>query len=208
MKPRPNESSLVVAGSWNRYIFTQRWVFNNLADESDVRMEFPVNDLALPYRYIFNGITFTPSSDRIILSPHDYEEISLEKANELAIIIVEMLPETPYKAFGINLSYVCDSKSQVIEDLNSILARSFTDTVTGLSIERQFRIDELCVLNLIITEFNDGAIVNFNYHHPLTRRLLAVDLKDKFVMYKNKSQEIMRNIYEEHLETEGPDEQK
>jgi hypothetical protein len=199
MKPIANESSVVVVGSWNRFIFTQEWVFENLADQKDVRMEFPVTDLSLPYRYSFNEMTLIPGSDRIIITPHVYSETCFKQANDLAVRIARKLPETPYKAFGFNISYMCNSDSSALSELKAVPSGKFKYNLSRLTLERQFHIDDKVILNLTMTEVNEGLFVKFNYHHQLRAKMCANDMVDKFSEYMEDSKQIMNNVYGETI---------
>lgn len=200
MKPILNESSIVVVGLWNRFIFTQEWVFENLADKKEVRMEFPVSDLSLPYRYSFDEITFIPGSDRIIVNPNNYTVPCFEKANDLAVRITRKLPETPCKAFGFNISYICDPESPALAELKIIPNDKFTDRLSGITVERKFELDDKTVLNLTMSEVKDGLFVKFNYHHQLRNKLNPDDLVNKFIEYKEKSEQIMSQVYGEKID--------
>lgn len=200
MKPILNESSVVVVGLWNRFIFTQEWVFENLADKKEVRMEFPVSDLSLPYRYSFDEITFIPGSDRIIVTPNNYAVPCFEKANELAVRISRKLPETPCKAFGFNISYICDPESPALAELKIIPNEKFTDRLSGITVERKFELDDKTVLNLTMSEVKDGLFVKFNYHKQLRNRLNPEDMINKYKVYMEKSEQIMSQIYGEKID--------
>ena len=208
MKPISNESSIVVVGLWNRFIFTQDWVFENLADKNEVRMEFPVSDLSLPYRYSFDDITFIPGADRIIVNPNVFTDSCFKKANELTVKITRKLPETPYKAYGFNISYICDQDSPALAEMKMLSNEKFTDTLSGITIERRFELDDKTILNLTMSEIIEGLFVKFNYHNQLKSKLNPDDLENKFIGYKEKSEQIMSQVYGEKIddiESEKPE---
>lgn len=200
MKPLENELSLVIVGLWNRFIFNQKWVFENLADSKEARLEYPVVDLSLPYRYRFNDIVLVPGSDRLVIQPQVYSEECFQYANDLAIKIVSKLPETPYKALGFNIIYRCGPQSLAIEEMKSVSIRGFTDTLSKITLERQFIIDDKVKLNFSMEEDGDGLIVKFNYHHELVSELSVADLKDKYNYFRKRSEDMMIQVYQEELE--------
>lgn len=100
--------SVVVAGKWNRAIFTPAWVskelFNFSDDSQTIRVMVALDELA-PYQISDGSVTVVAQSERLILKTESSTFENLEKAKVIAARAIQELPVTPFVAAGMNCRF-------------------------------------------------------------------------------------------------------
>src|ERR1051326_2392210 len=96
MRRKPESSSIVLAGFWNRMIFTPEWVNARLFPGVD-NLEAMVALLpVMPVIFRDDEVAVEISHSRIVLKPRNQSNAgSLQRAGRLAAAILQALPETP-----------------------------------------------------------------------------------------------------------------
>jgi hypothetical protein len=98
--------SIVLAGFWNRMIFTPEWVGPRLFGENP-EIETVVALLPiLPIIYRDNQVAVEISSARIVCRARNLEdEAALRRSGTTAGIVLDALPETPVQGVGVNFAF-------------------------------------------------------------------------------------------------------
>ena len=93
---RPDRSTIVVVGHWNRMIFSPNVVVVNIfGGAEDDQIETLVSiDPSAPIIYRKNNLQLQITEERVIISPRDFEDQSFIDAEELACNILNFLPQT------------------------------------------------------------------------------------------------------------------
>src|SRR4051812_13358345 len=106
MRPRNDGWSLVLAGFWNRLIFTPDWVIPRFF-EGETEIGTKVSLLpVMPLIYEKDGLSMEVSSTRILFRPpNTHDDRQLLRVEEMARRALNDLPETPVQAMGINFAF-------------------------------------------------------------------------------------------------------
>lgn len=180
----PDTTSIVILGAWNPGILQPQWLTRNIfhkpaGQETPVTIAFPVSPhLSEPPRFTIENITFTPSLDRLSITPSGVSADELSSAEEKASTILNSLPHTPVSAFGENFEFIEAHPTKEIlqvfdlrDDLSDHLEIKFsnisTNVVSSLKLED-------CVLNLTRAFFNGKVHVKFNFHYEVSSAADAV----------------------------------
>jgi hypothetical protein len=194
-----NALSIVLVGSWNKYIFTPEWLKGKLSLDS-IKMQIDVNDLSKPYRFSNDDFVIMPSWNNIIISPSKYTDDNLQQTNKVAFDIRNSLLETPIRAIGFNINY---------EDLTGPIFEEFTALETKYNgydplytcqrckIERQHELGE-CYLNVTFQKVNSSIKAFLNFHY--TKKEVLAQFENKFVECKSISEKYLKDVYKEELE--------
>lgn len=103
MKFIPDRSPVVLAGAWNRAIFTPEWVSKHLLDkqeEIEVQIAFGIDS---SLRFQSDELTLQVLPRQVRIAPKGKE--SLPAIEECACRILGRLRETPLHAVGFNFSF-------------------------------------------------------------------------------------------------------
>lgn len=96
---------IVLAGHWNRMIFTPEWVGARLFQQEEVETQIALMPV-FPIIYRHDEVVIEVSSSRLIFRPRFDSKRSLEEAERMAVTVMDDLPNTPLMGVGINFSFV------------------------------------------------------------------------------------------------------
>jgi hypothetical protein len=103
----PEDWNVVVAGRWNTALFTpaaiNRRIFK-LPEGMPVEVLVVLDDVQMP-RVKHEGMTVSPSTGKLVVSPELCSFDQLARAMRIAKEAVAALPNTPFAAAGFNLRY-------------------------------------------------------------------------------------------------------
>lgn len=208
MTIQSDSMTLVLAGRWNKYIFTPTWVSENIFQTSEVQVEVAIDNLDAPIRYQYQNIRFTVEPARVIFTSLANEPEVFTSIERIAKHLCELLPQTPAIGYGINIVFVCDPVPSAVNSLLTIPdSRLFSDnllTISSQTVVRKLAFDgQVCNLSVAIE--GSKAIFSFNFHtEAATASLIASALANKFSENYAKAREIMNHIY--NLQLEGYEE--
>ena len=217
MKRKSDGWNIVLAGFWNRMIFTPDWVIPRLFEgrESDVQMF--VNLLpVLPVFYRdekIANVQMEVSLARLLFRPLDVnDDQCLLRAQEMVRKVLIALPETPVQAVGINFAY-----KEEIPPGNVIAIFNDTDDVElsqqHWTIKERKLTKQLTrggeVLNLTMTFDGKAVLFEFNFYSengtnaqaalPAVEGRRILDLRDA-------ARALLQEVY--HLEPESEEEEE
>lgn len=160
--------SVVLAGFWNRMIFTPEWVGTRLFDVN-AQIETVVALLpVLPIIYRDNQVTVEISSARIVCRARDLEsEAALRRSGTIAGTILQELPQTPVQGLGINFAFREPTPAGNLLELfnfgdNARLAEAGWEAAER-KIVRQLRHDD-DTLNLALSFNSERLDIDCNFH--------------------------------------------
>jgi len=162
---QPIQVSTVIVGSWNPKIFTPAWVKKNLfVLESNQEIQGLVNFDEMDFGFEWQGVTILPKSNVFEIRFDSYTEAKAILVSTIVVKVLELLPQTPVKALGVNMTY----------QLGKADESAFVRTVKGIHSKfREFNLSqtkhsfnkEHYQIN-IITDISDvGLNTNFNFHY-------------------------------------------
>jgi len=166
--------SIIILGSWNPRIFTPAWIKTNLLglkETAELQGLINFNDLDFAFRH--DGITLVPKYSSVEITVDNFDEKSGCRAAEILIKMLELLPQTPIKAMGVNIRFEIGKKEKLglINVLNGING-NYGDF--KLNQVRQSLKKEKYFLNIVSDISDKNYIVNFNFHYT---NITAFDLQ-------------------------------
>jgi hypothetical protein len=107
---------IVLAGHWNRMIFTPEWVGANLFHQEEIETEIMLMPI-FPIIYRHNQVVMEASGAKLIFRPRFNTEASLEAAEMMAVTVLDDLPNTPLIGVGTNFSFTEKAPSRGLLEL-------------------------------------------------------------------------------------------
>lgn len=162
---KPNTVSIIIIGNWNPRIFTPSWIKLNLFSLSeDADLQGLVNFEDLDFAFKYEGIVIIPKFNSIEINIEDYEEDKGILVGTIATKILELLPQTPIKALGVNIGFLLHREQdnrilKVIKEANLNFDNfQFTQLKHTLNKEKY-------QVNIITEILGEVISVVFNFHY-------------------------------------------
>ena len=161
-----NVDTLVVVGSWNKYIFSEEWVIANILGEG-VRytIQYPLNALG-SLKFSLENVTFYIFGDRLLLQLNNDLELSYREIIRTARKIFQKLIHTPVTALGVNFIYQTSDNLGMLNQLpkNEDLVKAIGHDISSSELSRTFKLSENETLNFKVEQKDENAnIFNFNF---------------------------------------------
>ncbi len=213
MTPKLDAWGIVIAGHWNRMIFTPEWVSENLFQQDVIETEIALLPI-LPVIYRHQQVVLEVSLPRLVFRPRFNTGESISEAEKMANIVLRALPNTPLMGVGINYSFVESEPNLRLVDLFNLgdskaIAREEW-TIPETKIWRKLT-KEQETLNLSLAY--DGALsidVNFHAETPgktAVANKAALDaLENRSVRLRDMTIDFLATVYELKLDKGEHDE--
>jgi hypothetical protein len=213
MKSEMDKWSIVLAGSWNRAIFTPNWMAKYLFEESQessekrelkVEVEVPVIPALGALVFTIADLRIQVDSQKAIITPKLCTDKVLRLAETVARRILKTLPHTPLQAFGINFVFVeTDPTPEVLPVFEigdwSRLAEH-TGSENKIAVTRSIKL-EGHLLNLTITKDGGTVYFQFNFHFELKDASAASgQLENQVLQCRDVALGILEKVYNLHEE--------
>src|SRR3954469_23799050 len=104
MTPTLDTSGIVLAGYWNRMIFTPEWVGTNLFHQENIETEIALLPI-FPVIYKHPLVTLEASGVRLVFRPRRNTVEALALAEQMATRVLVDLPNTPLLGVGVNFAF-------------------------------------------------------------------------------------------------------
>ncbi len=115
---------IVLAGHWNRMIFTPEWVGGKLFHQEEVETQIALMPV-FPIIYRHDQVILEVAAGKLIFRPRFDTAFSLGEAQRMALTVLHDLPNTPLMGVGVNFSFVeRDPPRPVLELFNLSDARA------------------------------------------------------------------------------------
>jgi hypothetical protein len=208
MRRKRNGWNIVLAGFWNRMIFTPEWVgprlFPGLEFETRVAL-LPV--FPLIYRDV--AAAMEVSMTRLVFRPRILnDDASLLRAEAMARTVLKALPETPVQAVGVNFSYEegfpPDHLAAIFNDMDDVELNQQNWSIGERKLTRQLtRGGE--VLNLTMNYHGEAVTFDFNFHSEAMNNAVPLQAvaEGRVVNLRNAALALLQEVY--HLEPEEGD---
>lgn len=205
MKPVPEARTIVLAGSWNLAILNPNWVAEQIFRAEGVEVEIVVSEAQTRLRYSHDGVAISPQANRVVFTALLDSNECLQRAEDLAAKLLELLPLTPMGAVGFNFPYEEDPVPENIAaifntvDLAAIGRAGFDVKATSLSRTLAFEDRELRFRLTLADQTKLRAQLNF--HKPTASGALArAAILAKAVAYRAAGEAMLQDIYDLRLE--------
>lgn len=208
MRRKPDGWNIVLAGLWNRSIFSPEWVNDLLFREPEIETLLSVMP-HLPIIYRNQKVAMEVSAGRLAFRPRRLNDACLQAAESMAHAVLDKLRDTPLMAVGINFAFVEDSP-------NSRLINLFEFGDNARLVEAGFELQERRIVRKIarggdtlnLTLLSDGGAVTaeFNYHTDTTNNEAARQaVSQRAVRLRDESCELLRQVYRLEITEEDND---
>ncbi|MCC6242131.1 MAG: hypothetical protein IT353_04790 [Gemmatimonadaceae bacterium] len=200
IEPVSQGHSIAMVGAWNPRIFGVPWVAANLANSPNIEIAVVPSDPAIPMRLRFDGVYLHAGFDRVLLTPVQLNDPSLQRMQEVAQKVLELLPHTPITGIGINVQYVEATPRSVLlaafahgdnDALGDAGARIVSTTIRRSLVhnDRNF--------NLILDQKPNGSVtLELNFHRDVSSPAVARDhLAVGFLNYRDAAIDFIGAVY-------------
>lgn len=194
-----NVANLVVVGSWNRDIFTPKWVKDNILIGTEFEVLFPVNTLNSMKFVILEKYSFAISLNRLEFQLlNNSQEVSTEMLN-VAISILRCLIHTPINSFGINFLYKTNERPGLLSSLqhtNEIKTELNNANIVRTEIVRTYNLDSKQTLNFKVSQEQENVTFDFNFSYNVDNIKMMMDIIDGNDNMINERRIIAKNLIE------------
>jgi len=199
MIPKQEGWNIVLAGSWNRAIFTPDWVNRILFHEPELETMISIVPL-MPIVYRNQQVAMEVSSDRLIFRPRRLDDACIQAAEGMAHLVLQTLQDTPLTGVGVNF---CFTENKPRRDLAKMF--DFQDNA-GLG-DSGWKIQERRVgrrlqqgddiLNLTFVLEGENLAVEFNFHTETTVNQTAREaVRDRAIRLRDLSLGLLADLYQ------------
>ncbi len=203
MTPKENSWTIVIAGNWNRMIFSPNWVGKKIFNAKEVEVRVPLQ-IANPIVYKFEDITLSINEARVTIGMLVLSDDCLTHGENIACMILQQLYHTPVSGIGVNFGFREDKPTKALND-----ALSHTDDLHISSvwdIKRQELVRSLIkdsqILNMSIGSDNSGVEISANFHSEVKSANEAEEaIKDKTLEMKSEFVKLIEQVYKLKLES-------
>ncbi len=200
MKPKDNSWAVVVAGAWNRMIFTPEWVGKKVFQVDIVDALVPLMP-GLPTRYQIPNMELAVQETKLVGRPRQYEITVLEQTEKSVLTILNLLPHTPIRGVGVNFAFVEEHPGpELLTHFNLKGDAAITNSweISAKQIKRKLvtRDDDM-ILNLTVS-YTSNATVEFNghFHCDVTdAETAAAKIKDQTKLYYETFRRLLSDVY-------------
>lgn len=198
----PAKTSIILAGSWNLAIFQPNWIGERVlqAEEADVSFGL-LSTGGIRAEFKRGNVSVVTLPGRVEVWPRSNDPDALQEGEQLAARFLQLLPETPMLAFGINFEFSVDREHPLLmrdfQVADTAQLQAIGGSVEATVIQRALRFGESTV-NLILTLPNIGMVncqVNHNYDVPGPANLAEQKLAGATVRAYTLSQKILSTVY-------------
>jgi len=166
MIPTQDGWTIVLAGHWNRMIFTPQWVSDRLFHTAEVETLVGLPPVA-PFIYRNPQVLLEVASSRLVFRPQVLNDECLQRAEEMALTVLETLRDTPLIAVGINFAFTeqnpPDELLALFNSPDGVLIAGAGWEIVSHRLTRQLRREER-TLNLTLVFSGQEVQVEFNFH--------------------------------------------
>ena len=205
---------IVLAGHWNRMIFTPEWVGARLFHQDEIETQIALLPV-FPVLYRHEQVILEASGGRLIFRPRFDSPVSLEAAERMAVTVLDDLPNTPLMGVGVNFTF--EEKrppGEMLQLFNLNDARKISRAnweTPETKIVRRLT-SELGTMNLSLGYENGIVCIDINFHTEATGATPAVNKAAREAVFgrisglRETAVKFLRDIYNLRFE-EGDDDE-
>ncbi len=199
MTPKQEGWNIVLAGSWNRAIFTPDWVNRILFHEAELETLISIVPL-MPIVYRNLQVAMEVSSGRLIFRPRRLDDACIQAAEGMAHLVLSTLQDTPLTGVGVNFSF---TENKPRRDLSKMF--DFQDNA-GLGeygwviqerrvVRRMQHGDDVLYLTFVLE--GENLAVEFNFHTETVVNASAREaVHDRAIRLRDSSLQLLNDLYQ------------
>lgn len=162
----PNFDTLVVLGAWNKHIFSEKWIQENILEkEWQYSVLYPMNTIG-SLKFSLKNIDFFIMGERLVFQIKNTDETTYQEIVKIARKIFQKLIHTPVSAIGINFLLKSTHIESQLPD-NEKLIQTIGKDITTSEITRSFALSSQETLNLKIEFQSECSMLNFNFNYQI-----------------------------------------
>lgn len=195
-------SNLVIVGSWNRDIFTEEWVKENILDGQDFGIMFPMNSLNSLKFDVPTNYSFAINVNRLEFNLHDSSDGASRDLIITARKLLRCLVHTPVNSFGINFVYKSERHPGLLSGLSHTegIKEILNAEVEATEVTRVLKLGQGKVLNFKVRQKGNDTFFDFNFSYNVKNilNLLEVlgDDDDIIINKRHIAENLLSTIYE------------
>lgn len=209
MQKKADGWSIVLAGFWNRMIFSPEWVGPRLFGENPQMVALVALLPVWPIIYRDDEIAVEISDFRIVCRARNLEsEAALRRSGTVAGTILKALPETPVHGLGINFAFHEPAPAVQLLDLfnfgdNTRLAEAGWEAGERKIVRRLSHDND--TLNLTLSLDNGRLDIDCNFHTDSDDGKVAVSAvdPDRIIQLRDRTITTLDELYGLQLEEDN-----
>jgi hypothetical protein len=198
MRRKPDGWNIVLAGLWNRAIFSPEWVNELLFREREVETLLSVMP-HLPIIYRNRQVAMEVSSGRLVFRPRQLDDDCLRAAERMAHAVLDKLRDTPLLAVGVNFSFVEKTPSRHLIRMfefpdNRDLVEAGCDLQERRIVRKMLQGPD--TLNLTLLFDGKAVTAEFNYHTDTPNNVTAREaVHERTLRLRDAASGLLRQVY-------------
>jgi hypothetical protein len=214
MTPSLDTWGIVLAGYWNRMIFTPDWVGSKLFHQDNIETEIAILPV-FPVIYRHPEVSLEASGSRLVFRPRADTPRALRRAEEMALTVLRDLPNTPLIGVGVNFSFAERNPPEgLLRLFNFADAPLIAQEGWEMPERRLIRklTGEYRTMNLVLGYVGESVTVEVNFHtdtqgaSPTVNAAAQAAIEGRTAQLKNIALTFLRNVYHLDLEEGGDNE--
>ena len=209
MIPKPDTWNIVLAGLWNRAIFSPEWVSRLLFHEPEVETLISVMPV-LPIVYRNRQVAVEIASSRLVFRPRELNDECIRSAEGMAHIVLDTLRDTPLLGVGINFAFTeanpCRDLVEMFELADDATLGEARWNIRGRRIVRTLERNGDS-LNLSLVFDGRELTVEFNFHTETSDNQASQDaVHDRAIRLRDSALLLLDQTYNLQLNDGDDDE--
>lgn len=197
--------TIVIVGSWNVGIFNPTWLANHIFESDQVTLEFGVQ-AGIHRRIIGDNVIIIPAMGRLILAPMEISPPILQRMEEVASRILELLEHTPIISAGINFVYKLHPITDELAGQFPIYQRDrFTEHGTVINSRSYgWKMDyQGQIINLTCDLDDQQLLIKFNFHADTPDARTAREyISGSVLQFRNTTESLLEQVFNINAEEE------
>ena len=197
--------SIVLAGYWNRMIFTPEWVGRVIFQEPELETLIGLMP-NMPLIYRNARVAVEISQPRLAFRPRRLDDECVRQAEERALFVLRTLQDTPLIGIGINYAFTEPNPGQLIDLFELRDDRQFADADWNIRDRRLVRTMQRGqdILNLTLAYDGQELTIEFNYHTEAPDNAAAqAAVNNRVLRLRDDSLRLLRDVYNLELAPGG-----
>lgn len=195
-------SNLVIVGSWNRDIFTQDWVKENVLDGQDFSILFPMNSMVSLKFDVPTKYSFVVNVNRLEFQLHDSSDGASREMMITVRKLLRCLVHTPINSFGINFVFKSERHIGLLSGLSHTnnIKEYLEAEVGSTEVARVLKLGQGKVLNFKVIQKENDIFFDFNFSYNIKNIQNMLDIlgddDDIIIKKRHLAENLLKTIYE------------
>lgn len=207
MKAKGDGWNIVLAGTWNRAIFSPEWVsqyvFGNV-DEIETLLAFMPS---LPLIYRTPKVSLEVSQQRLLFRPRVLDDECLSSVEQMANAVLRKLQDTPLLAVGVNFAFIESTPPPELLRLFDFADDADTGgagwEIQSRKIVKRIKSGE-DVLNLAMTLTETSVEFDMNFHtDTVSNEVAQRETNGRMLRLRGMATQLLQQVYHLDLELAG-----